>query len=76
MIERGKMVEREGRGDNRLRLDNLAIRRKDRNKLPASTSPAPNVGTMLGQRLRRWSNIVPTLGERLVFAGRIQTWVF
>ena len=28
----------------------------------------PNVGTMLAHRLRRWPNIVPTLGERLVFA--------
>ena len=25
---------------------------------------SPSVGTMLGQRLRRWTNIVPTLGER------------
>ena len=24
---------------------------------------------MLGQRRRRWANIVPTLAERLVFAG-------
>ena len=30
---------------------------------------APNVGTMLAHRLRRWPNIVPTLGKRLVFAG-------
>ena len=29
----------------------------------------PNVGLMLDQRPRRWSNINPTLGERLVFAG-------
>ena len=25
---------------------------------------------MLGQRRRRWANIVPALGERLVFAGK------
>ena len=27
-----------------------------------------NVGSMLGRRRRRWANIEPTLGERLVFA--------
>ena len=36
---------------------------------PANTRRSPNVGLMLGHRLRRWSNITPTLGERLVFAG-------
>ena len=36
---------------------------------PANTRRSANVGTMLGQRRRRWSNIVPTLAERLVFAG-------
>ena len=30
---------------------------------------SPNVDTMLGQRRRRWPDIVPALGERLVFAG-------
>ena len=29
----------------------------------------PKVGSMLTHRLRRWPNIEPTLGERLVFAG-------
>ena len=29
----------------------------------------PNVGIMLAHRLRRWSNIMPTVGQRLVFAG-------
>ena len=29
----------------------------------------PNVGLMLVHRLRRWANIKPTLGQRLVFAG-------
>ena len=28
-----------------------------------------NVGSMLGQRRRRWANIEPILGERLVFSG-------
>ena len=28
-----------------------------------------NVGAMLGQRRRRWANIVPTLAKRLVLAG-------
>ena len=27
------------------------------------------LGLMLGQRLRRWPNIKPTLGERLMFPG-------
>ena len=35
----------------------------------ANTRRPPNVGSMLGQRRRRWTNIEPTLGERLVFAG-------
>ena len=34
-----------------------------------NTRRSPNVGTMLVQRRRRWANIVPTLAERLVFAG-------
>ena len=37
--------------------------------MPANTRRSPNVGTMLANRLRRWPNIVPALGERLVFAG-------
>ena len=37
--------------------------------IPANPRRSPNVGTMLGQRRRRWANIVPTLGEHLVFAG-------
>ena len=35
----------------------------------ADTRRSPNAGTMLGQRRRRWTSIVPALGERLVFAG-------
>ena len=29
----------------------------------------PNAGTVLGQRLRKWANIVPTLAEHLVLLG-------
>ena len=37
--------------------------------IPAQQTPrrSPIVGTMSGQRRRRWPNIVPALGERLVF---------
>ena len=35
----------------------------------ASTWHSPDVGIMLGQRRRRWANIVTTLGERFVFVG-------
>ena len=38
-------------------------------RVPANTRRSPNVGTMLDQRRRRWSNIVPTLGECFRFAG-------
>ena len=34
---------------------------------------SPNVGSMLGQRRRRWANIEPTLSEHLVFAGRTRS---
>ena len=37
---------------------------------PANTRRSANVGTLLAYRLRRWANIIPTLGERLVFAGK------
>ena len=37
--------------------------------IPANSRRSPKVGLMLGQRRRRWTNIEPTLGERLVFAG-------
>ena len=32
------------------------------------------VGSMLGQRRRRWTNIKPTLGQRCVFAGQVSGW--
>ena len=32
---------------------------------------SPNVGSMLCERLRRWADIEPALGERLVFAGNV-----
>ena len=35
----------------------------------ASKKHSPNAGLMLTQRQRRWVNIKPTLGERLVFSG-------
>ena len=35
---------------------------------PASTRRSSNVGSMLGQRRRRWPIIEPTLLERFVFA--------
>ena len=40
--------------------------------IPENTRRSASVGTMLGQRRRRWANIVPTLSERLVFSG----WLF
>ena len=36
---------------------------------PSKHEAPPNVGPMLGHRLRRWPNIGPTLGRCLVFAG-------
>ena len=36
----------------------------------ANTRRSTNAGLTLGQRLRRWPNVKPTLFERLVFAGR------
>ena len=37
--------------------------------VPANTRRWTNAGLLLGQRLRRWPNINPTLVQRLVFAG-------
>ena len=46
----------------------------------ANTRRSSNVGLMLGHRLRRWPNIDPPFGKRLVFAGHapgpICQWVF
>ena len=36
---------------------------------PTNTRRWPKVGLLLGQRRRRWANIPPTLGQRLMFAG-------
>ena len=44
--------------------------------IPANTKRSANVGTMLGQRRRRWDNFVPTLAERFVFAGMVHTKIF
>ena len=38
---------------------------------PANTRRSPDVGTTLGQRRRRWPNVVPTLGKCFVFAGTV-----
>ena len=40
--------------------------------ISANTRRSANVRTMLARPLRRSSNIVPALGERLVFAGIAQ----
>ena len=36
---------------------------------PAGMSRRPNAGSMLGRRRRRWTNIEPALGRRLMLAG-------
>ena len=36
---------------------------------PVKTRHPPNVGSMLGQRLRRWPNIKPAMGRSLVLTG-------
>ena len=49
---------------------------RERGGEPASTRRCPNVGLMLAHRLRRWTNISPTLGQRLVFAGILDlVWI-
>ena len=40
---------------------------------PANTRHSPNAGTMLGQRRRRWPDIVPILRECFVFVWRMHT---
>ena len=37
--------------------------------IPGETIHLPNVGSMLGQRRRRWPSIDTTLGERIVIAA-------
>ena len=32
----------------------------------------PTVGIMMDQSLRRWSNIRPSVGERVLFAGKLK----
>ena len=41
----------------------------DSGRDPANTVQCPIVGSMLGQRRRRWTNIETALGQCLVFAG-------
>ena len=43
----------------------------DKNVILSKIRRAANVGTMLGQRRRRWTNIVLTLGECPVVTGMI-----
>ena len=43
--------------------------RKLKGSSSASQTHRPNVGPMLGRRGRRWTNIGPTLGLCVVFAG-------
>ena len=38
-------------------------------RVVANTRRLLKIGSMLAHRLRRWANIEPALGERLVFAG-------
>ena len=42
---------------------------ENRIHLPETTRRAPTVGLILGQRRRPWANIMPTVGECLMFAG-------
>ena len=43
-------------------------------RCPASTRRWPGVCVTLAQRRRRWANATPTLGERLVLAGKGHSW--
>ena len=47
----------------------IACLEKTGSYIPANRKHSHKVGSMLAHRLRRWSNIEPTLGECLVFAG-------
>ena len=38
---------------------------------PGKHEALAHVGLMLGQRRRRWADVSPTLGQRLVFAGHV-----
>ena len=35
--------------------------------IPANTTRWPNAGTIVSHRLRRWANISPAVGQRVVF---------
>ena len=43
----------------------------ERRSHPASTRRCPNAGLKLAQRLRRWANFTPALGQRLVSACQV-----
>ena len=36
---------------------------------PSNIVHSPTAGSMLGQRLRRWNNNEPALGDRTIFTG-------
>ena len=44
----------------------LWCRPKEKSSNPSNTRSQPNVGLMLGQRLRRWAKMTPAMGQRLV----------
>ena len=52
-----------------IRLRVVKVRFFSDGSLPANTRRLPNAGLMLGHRLRRWPNIKPEFGDRLVFSG-------
>ena len=43
--------------------------------LPENTRYSPNVGSMLAQRRRRWTNIETTLDQCLVFTGLLPSYI-
>ena len=45
---------------------NIAVQRGP----PENICQQTNAGLMLVHRLRRWPNIKPTLGQRILFAGK------
>ena len=53
------------------RWANVSIGGQHWTTIPADTRHWPNAGQMLTHRLRRWANIRPALGQRLVPAGII-----
>ena len=48
-------------------MPSLVLERSIMHAQPSKHLTSPNAGLMLFHRLRRWANVKPTLGERLVF---------